>query len=75
MYAVVHNWPWGEENVKQQRMGNSPSNPINQATFRISLSLTLLVPSHQTVLQYVEILNARPDIHGASVVGVVSGGI
>ena len=54
------------ENVRQQRMGNNPSNPINQNTHRITLRVLLTNPSHQTVDEYIQILSKRSDISSAS---------
>lgn len=66
---VVHVSSWSEENVRKQLNGEQVENPINISTFRIRLRLKLLNPSHKTVLNYVDILNAREDVYGASVNG------
>jgi hypothetical protein len=39
---------------------------VDPSQFRAILCLTLEYPSHETVLEYVEILEGRDDIYGAS---------
>ena len=54
------------ENVRQQRMGNNPSNPVNQSMHRITLSVVLTNSSHRRVSRYVNIVNRRQDVYRAS---------
>jgi len=67
--AVVHTNVPSSQNVWQQLNGYQIGNPINIATFRITLQLSLIEPNHRTVLRYVDILNGHPDVFGASPYG------
>jgi len=54
------------ENVRKQLKGETVNNPINRETFMITLWLHLAEPNHQTVLQYVELIEVRDDVYWVS---------
>ncbi|MCL2850964.1 MAG: hypothetical protein FWE01_01210 [Firmicutes bacterium] len=59
-------------NIRRQRMGLFVDNPINMDTFNMSLTITLIQPDRQRIVEYVNILNeTRNDIEWASVIPLI----